>query len=171
MTTILFVAHLAAVLLAAIALWSMRHEYTERATTRFDWALPVVLAVIVAAVLLIVSPGKRFELWLVCIGAGFAIGLAVGMVLKGEKDFASNLVRVYRAWDGLAAAAGLLLLAMIRAVTSELMGRPSGGYGVLGALAALLAAYLLGRLLTFHLYTAPKSIHLDMVRGQRRHRT
>ena len=162
--------HLAAIALAALALWSMRHEITERATARRDWVLAPVLAVLAAGLLVLVSPGKRFELWLVCIGAGLASGLVVGMTLKGEKDFAQNLIRMHRAWDGLAAAALLFLLALTRFVTTDLMGRPSGGFGVLAAAAVFLATYLVGRALTFHLYTAPRSIHLDMVPGQKRRR-
>jgi hypothetical protein len=126
---------------------------------------------VVAAILLAVSPGKRIELWAVCIGVGLVGGLAAGMILKGEKDFAQHLVRVYRAWDGVGAAAGLLALALMRFVSSDLLHRQSGGYGVLGALAALIAAYLVGRVLTFQLYTAPRAIHYDMVPGQKRHRT
>jgi hypothetical protein len=49
------------------------------------------------------------------------------------------------------------------------MDRQSGKFGVLGAAAAFLAAYLTGRAVTLHFYTAPKSNHHDMVRGQRRH--
>jgi hypothetical protein len=149
----------------------MRHEVTEQAATRLEWAVGPVLAVIVAAILLIVSPGKRFELWLVAIGAGLVGGLAMGMTLQGAKDFGNNLVRVYRAWDGVAAASALVLLALVRLVTSDITGRQSGGYGVLGALAALLAAYLVGRVITFQFYTAPRTIHLDMFRGQKRART
>ena len=163
--------HFAAIVLAAIALWSMRHEISERARSRLDWALAPGLAVAVAAILLIVSPGKRFELWLVCIVVGLAVGLAAGVIIRGEKDFAQNLVRVHRTWDGVGAAALLLLLAVVRFVSTDLLHRPSGGYGVLGAAAAFLAAYLAGRVLTFQLYTAPRSIHLDMVPGQKRHRT
>jgi hypothetical protein len=163
--------HLVAVLLAALALWGMRHEISERAAAPLRWAWPPALAVVVAAILLVVSPGKRMELWVVCIGVGLVGGLAAGVILKGEKDFAQNLTRVYRTWDGVGAAAALLALAAIRFVTSDLMHRPSGGYGVLGAIAALLAAYLAGRVLTFLLYTAPRTIHYDMFPGQRRHRT
>lgn len=167
----LLVAHLAAVLLAVLALCSLRHEMRETAVNLLDRSLPALFAILAAAVLLIVSPGKRFELWLVCIVVGLVGGLAMGMTLRGAKDFGNNLVRVYRAWDGVAAAAALILLAVVRLVTSDFTGRQSGGYGVLGALAALLAAYLLGRLITFQLYTAPRTIHLDMVRGQKRQRT
>ncbi len=171
MKTVLFASHLAALVLAALALWSIRHEISERAGTRFDWVLAPAFAAMTGALLLIVSPGKRFELWAICIGAGLAIGAVVGMVLKGEKDFAQNLVRMHRTWDGVGAAALLLFLALTRFVTTDLMGRPSGGFGVLGAAAAFLATYLVGRAVTFHLYTAPQSIHLDMERGQKRHRT
>jgi hypothetical protein len=168
MKNVLLVSHLTVVLLAALALWSMRHELTEKATTRLGWALPPALAVVVAAVLLFVSPGKRFELWTVGIVAGLAIGLVVGMTLTAIKDFRLKLVRVHRTWDGVGAAALLLLLSLARLVTSDLMTRQSGKFGVLGAAAAFLAAYLSGRVITLHFYTAPKSIHLDMVRGQKR---
>jgi hypothetical protein len=162
-------SHLAAVVLAAVALWSMRHEITERATTPFNWLLSPVLAVAAAGVLLIVSPGRRPELWILCVGGGFAIGLVGGMVQRAIKDFARNLVLIHRAWDGIGAAALLLLLAVTRLVTTDLMGRESHGFGVLGGLAMFLAAYLAGRVTTLLLYTARKSIHLDMVEGERRH--
>jgi hypothetical protein len=165
MQNILLVAHLAVVLLAALALWSMRHEFSETAANRFEWLLPPALAVVVAAVLLIVSPGKRFELWVIAIAVGFAIGLGVGMLPRAIKDFSLELVRIKRTWDGTIAAALLLLLALARFVTTELMGRQSGGYGVLGAAAAFLAAYLTGRVITLLFYNAPRTIHLDMVRG------
>src|SRR5260221_28019 len=168
MKTILIVCHLAAILLAGLALWSMRHELTERAATRLEWAVPPALSVVVAAILLIVSPGKRFELWTVGIVAGFAIGLVMGTTPVVIKDFARELVRPSRTWDGVAASALLLLLTVARVVTSDLMDRPSGKFGVLGAAAAFVAAYLTGRVITLLFYTAPKSIHLDMVRGERR---
>jgi hypothetical protein len=161
-------AHLAAVLVAILTLWSMRHEYTEKATPSPRWAIPPALAVVVAAILLIVSPGKRFELWTVGIAAGFAIGLVMGTTPRAIKDHARGLVRIDRAWDGLGAAALLLLLTLARVVTSDLMDRPSGNFGVLGAAAAFLAAYLVGRGITLHFYTARRSLHLDMVRGQGR---
>ena len=47
-------------------------------------------------------------------------------------------------------------------ITSDLMNRPSGKFGVLGAAAAFLAAYLLTRAIAIWFYTAPQSIHLDM---------
>ena len=171
MSIIYLVAHLAAVLLAALALWAMRHELCETAANRFDWLLPPGLAIATATVLLVVSPGKRFELWVSCIGVGVVAGAAMGGVLQGAKDFGSNLVRVYRAWDGVGAAALLLVLALVRLVTSDFTGRQSGGYGVLGALAALMAAYLVARIVSFQFYTAPRTIHLDMFRGQKRQRT
>jgi hypothetical protein len=170
MKTILLVTHLAVVLLAVLALWSMRHEFTEKPATRLELALSPTLAVVVAAVLLIVSPGKRFELWTIAIAAGLAIGLIVGMNLKVNMDFAQKLVRVERTWDGAIAAVLLLLLALARLVTSDLMTRQSGQFGVLGASAAFLATYLSGRVITLYFYTAPKTIHLDMVRGERPHR-
>jgi hypothetical protein len=163
------VLHLIAVLFAALALWSMRHELTERAATRLQWAIPPALAVVAAAILLIVSPGKRFELWVVGIVAGLATGLVMGTTLTVIKDFARQLVRANRTWDGVIAGTLLLLLALARIVTSDVMDREHGKFGVLGAAAVFLAAYLTGRAITLHFYTAPKSIHLDMVRGQRRH--
>ena len=160
------IAHLAAVLLAALALWSTRHELCETAANRFEWLLPPALAFVVAAVLLIVSPGKRFELWVIAIAVGFAIGLGAGMLPTAIKDFSLELVRIKRTWDGTIVAGLLLLLALVRFVTTELMGRQSGGYGVHGAVAAFLAAYLAGRVITLLFYNAPRTIHLDMVRGR-----
>jgi hypothetical protein len=165
------VLHLVAVVLASFALWSMRHEITERATSRLNWARPVMLAAAAAAVLMFVSPGKRPELWARCIGGGFAIGLFAGAAPETIKDFSRNLVLVHRTWDGVGAAALLLLLALTRLVTTDLMGRESHGFGVLGGAAMFLAAYLAGRVITLQLYTAPRSIHLDMVEGQKRHRS
>src|SRR5258707_1243690 len=107
MKTILVVCHLTAILLAALALWSMRHELTERAATLLEWAVAPALAVVVAAILLIVSPGKRFELWTVGIVAGLAIGLVMGTALTAIKDFARGLVRLHRpSCDGRAPARG-----------------------------------------------------------------
>jgi membrane protein CcdC involved in cytochrome C biogenesis len=161
------VLHLFAVVLAAVCLWSMRHEITEKPATSFGWALPPFLAVVIAAILLFVSPGKRFELWTVAILIGMAMGLGAGVILKVDKDFERNLVRVLRTWDGVGAASVLLLLAVARFVTSDLMIRQSGKFGVLGAAAAFLAAFLAGRVVTLSYYTAPKAIHLDMTLGQR----
>ena len=169
--TFSFTLHLAAVVLAAFALWSMRHEITEQATTRLNWALPVLLAVAVAVLLLIVSPGKRVELWVLCIGGGLVIGLVAGAVQTAIKDFSRNLVLVHRTWDGVGAAALLLLLAATRLVSTDFMGRESHGFGVLGGAAMFVAMYLVGRLTTLLLYTAPRSIHLDMVEGEKRHRS
>ena len=160
-----FVWHLAAIVAAAAALWSLRHEITEKAASRLEWALPPALAVAVAGVLLFVSPGKRSELWTIAIMGGMAIGLGAGLLLRVDTDFERKLVRVHRTWDGVAVALLLLLLALARFVTSDLMARTSGRYGVLGAIAAFLAAYLVGRVVTVRYYTAPKAIHLDMVRG------
>src|SRR5688572_31660037 len=114
MQIIFLVAHLAAVLLAAAALWSMRHELGGTAASRFEWLLPPALAVMAAAVLLIVSPGKRFELWVIAIALGFAIGLGAGMMPTAIKDFSLELVRIKRTWDGTIAAGLLLLLALVR---------------------------------------------------------
>jgi len=166
MNTLFLVAHLAAVLLASLALWATRHELCETAASRFEWLLPPALAVATAAVLLVVSPGKRFELWAVAIGVGVAVGLGAGMLPTAIKDFSLELVRIKRAWDGTIAAGLLLLLALARFVSTELMGRQSGGYGVLAAAAAFLAAYLTGRAVTLLLYNAPRTVHLDMVRGR-----
>ena len=163
----LFAFHLAAVLVAAVCVWSMRHELTEKATGRFGWALPPALAVVVALILLYVSPGKRFELWTAAFIAGLALGLGAGILLKVDTDFERKLVRVHRAWDGVGVATLLFLLALVRFVTSELMTRPSGRFGVLGAVAVFLATYLCARVITLRYYTAPKAIHLDMVRGRK----
>lgn len=163
----LLLLHVAAVVLSAIALWGMRHELTEKPATRLGWAMPPVLAMFVAVILLYVSPGKRWELWTVAILIGLAMGLGAGVILKVDKDFERKLVRVDRAWDGVAAATVLFLLALARLVTSDMMTRQSGKFGVLGAIAAFLAAFLAGRVITLRYYTAPRSVHLDMTRGHR----
>lgn len=167
MNTGLLVSHLAVVVLAALALWSMRHEFTEKPATPLGWAFAPALAVVVATVLLIVSPGKRFELWTVSIALGLVLGLGAGLLLKADKDFGLKLVRVRRTWEGLGAATLLLLLTLARLVTSDLIARQSGKFGVLGATAAFLAAFLSGRVISLQLYTAPRSIHLDMVLGHK----
>src|SRR5471030_478461 len=115
----LFVFHVVAVLLAAAALWSIRHEFTQRATTRLAWAFPPLFAVVAAAILLIVSPGKRVELWAAAIVIGFLIGLGAGTILKINQDFGLKLMRVQRSWDGVGAAILLLLLALARLVSSR----------------------------------------------------
>jgi hypothetical protein len=171
MNSVAPILHISAVLLAALALWSMRHEFTENAVARREWAFGPVLAVVVAAVLLIVSPGKRFELWAAAIVVGLGLGAGAGMMLKVNQDFGQLLVRVPRTWDGVGAATLLLLLALARFVTSDLMARPSGKFGVLGAAAAFLAAYLASRYIIVRFHKAPKSIHLDMLRGRNPNRT
>src|SRR4029453_5163387 len=142
MTNIHFISHLAAMLLAALALWSMRNEFTGKAATRLDWSFPPALAVLAALVLLIVSPGKRPELWIATIVAGLAIGPAAGAMLRVHREYGRKLIRVPPVWDGVGAAALLLVLALVRFVSSSLMGRQSGGFGVLAAGATFLAAFL-----------------------------
>jgi hypothetical protein len=167
----ILVSNLATVLLAAIALWSIRHELNERATTRLAWAFTPGLALVVAAVLLIVSPGKRYELWVLAIIVGLAVGAFAGAMLKINQDRGLRLIRVPRTWDGASAAALLLVLALARLVTSNLMTRPSGRFGVLGAAAALLAAYLAARYIVAIVFKADKAIHLDMIEGKNPGRT
>jgi len=167
MKSALLLYHLAAVLLAAAALWSMRHERHERATGRGTWVLPVALATATAAILLIVSPGKRVEFWIVGIAVGFVVGLGAGTVVSVNMDFERKLVRVHRTWDGVGAAALLLLLAVARFIASDLTKRQSSNSGLLGAMGAFLAAYLCGRALSMYFYNAPRTIHLDMIRGER----
>ncbi|SRR6266542_504472 len=171
MTSVLFISHLAAVPVAALALWSMRNEFTGKAATRLDWSLPPALAALAALVLLIVSPGKRPELWIAAIVAGLAVGAAAGALLRVNQDHGRKLIRVPPVWDGVGAAALLLVLAVVRFVTSSLMGRQSGGFGVLAAGATFLAAYLAARFIVVRFYKAPRSIHLDMARGQDPRRT
>ena len=171
MKSVVLLSQLAAVGLAALALWSIRHELTEKATTRLAWMATPALAIVVAAVLLIVSPGKRYELWVAAIAIGLAIGAGAGALMKINQDVGLGLLRVPRTWDGAAAAALLLLLALARFVTSNLMARESGKFGVLGAAAAFLAAYLAARYIVARVYKVPRAIHLDMIRGKNPHRT
>jgi uncharacterized membrane protein len=165
MKSIVLLCQLAAVVLAALALWSIRHELNEKATTRLAWVVPPALAIVVAAVLLFVSPGKRYELWVAAIAFGLMIGAAAGALMKINQDIGQKLLRVARTWDGAVAAALLLLLALVRVVTSNLMARESGKFGVLGAAAVFLAAYLAARYMVARFYKAPRSIHLDMTAG------
>jgi hypothetical protein len=167
----LFIAHRAAVLLAAVALWAMRHEFTGKAATGLDWSIAPAFAVVAAAVLLIVSPGKRFELWATAIAGGLALGAVAGALLKVNQDHGRRLIRVSPVWDGAGAAALLLALALVRFVTSSLMGRQSGGFGVLAGGATFLAAYIATRFVVMRFFKAPGSIHLDMTRGQNPRRT
>jgi hypothetical protein len=171
MTSVLFISHLAAVLLAALALWTMRFEFGGKAATRLEWAAPAAFAVLAAVVLLIVSAGKRFELWAAVIFVGLLLGTGAGMLKKVNQDHGRQLIRVPPAWDGGGAAALLLLLALLRFVTSSLMGRQSSGFGVLAAGATFLAAFLAARFIVVRFYKAPRSIHLDMTHGRDPHRT
>jgi hypothetical protein len=171
MKPLVLLAHLLAVGLAAYAVWSIRHELTEKATTRGAWAITPALAIVVAAILLIVSPGKRYELWVAAIIIGLAVGAIAAFTLKINQDHGKQLLRVARAWDGAAAAALLLVLAILRVVTSHLLVRESGKFGVLGASAAFLAAYLAARYVIARGFRAHKAIHLDMFRGVNPQRT
>ena len=171
MTSVLFIAHLAAVFLAALALWSMRNEFGGKAATRLAWLLPAVFAVLAAIVLLVVSPGKRPELWLAVIVAGLLVGAVAGAILKVNQDHGRELIRVPPTWDGTAAAALLLMLAVVRFVSSSLLGRQSSGFGVLAAAATFVATYIAARYVVVRFYKAPRSIHLDMTPGRDPHRT
>lgn len=167
----LFIFHLAAVALAALALWQTRHEWSETAATRIDWAIPAVLAIVVAAILLGVSPGKRIMFWFDTIGTGGLLGGMAGLWLAKyhhlERDTGHDLLRMRRTWDGAGAAALMLLLALVRFVTSDLLGRHSAGFGVLGALTAFLAAYLVGRLITLKIIARFRAPYANMTRGDR----
>lgn len=154
--------HLLVVLLAVVCVWKMRHELVERPVGPMGWTIPSLLAVLVAASLLIVSPGKRIELWIIAIVVGLGVGMGAGVMLTVTKDFERNVVKVQRAIDGFGAAALLLVLAIARLVSSDLMTRNSSKSGILGASASFLAAYLLSRAITIWFYTAPRTIHLDM---------
>lgn len=158
-------AQLAAVILAALALWSLRHEIAGTATPLITWAIPPALAFAVMALLLFVSPGKRYELWVASFMIGLVPGAFAGWLLKLNRDTGKQLMRVPFTWDGAAAAAALLVLTIARFVTTNLMDRQSGKFGVLGAAAIILAAYLVGRWLVARYYKFPNAIHLDMNRG------
>jgi hypothetical protein len=168
----LFTLHLAAVGLAALALWLTRHELAETAATRLDWALPAAIAIVVAAILLGVSPGKRIAFWVLTVGTGLALGGIAGLLLGKlnhlERDTGHDLLRMQRTWDGAGAAGLLLLLASTRFVTTDLLGRHSAGFGVLGALAALMAAYLSARLITVKVVARWQAAYANMARGEKR---
>lgn len=170
-TAVLFISHLMAVVLAALGLWSMRHEFAGKAASRRDWGFAPAFAVLAAAVLLIVSPGKRVELWAAAIAGGLLFGAVAGSLLKVNQDHGRQLIRVAPVWDGAGAAAVLLLLALVRFVSSSLIGRQSSGFGVLAGAATFLAAYIAARFIVMRFYKAPRSIHIDMTRGQNPRRT
>ena len=172
MTSVLFTAHLAAVVLAALAVWTFRHEPTGRAASRLDWVWPPLFTVLAAAILLVVSPGKRVELWAAAIVGGLVVGaLAGAMLLKVNQDHGRLLIRVAPVWDGIGAASLLFVLAVVRFVSSDIAGRKSSGFGVLAASATFLAAYVAARFIVGRFYTAPRSIHIDMMRGGNPRRT
>lgn len=164
MKSLTLVLHLLAIVAAAWCLWSMRHELTKRPTNRIGFAIPPILAVVTALLLMGASLGKRLDFWLLTMLAGFVVGIGAGMILKVDKDFERRLVRVWRTYDGVAAGGLLLLLAIARFITTDLMGRVSQGFGVLAGTAAFLAAFLVGRVVSLRYYTARKAIHLDMKR-------
>lgn len=164
MKSLTLVLHLLAIFTAAWCLWSMRHELTKRPTNRMGFAIPPILAVVTALLLMGVSLGKRLDFWLLTILAGFVVGIGAGMILKVDKDFERRIVRVWRTYDGVAAGGLLLLLAIARFITTDVMGRVSQGFGVLAGTAAFLAAFLVGRVVSLRYYTARKAIHLDMKR-------
>lgn len=170
-SSVLFIAHLSAVLLAGFALWLMRFEISGKAVTRREWTVPAVLAVLAAVVLLIVSPGKRLELWAAAIAGGLLAGALAGMLLKVNQDHGKKLIRVPPVWDGVGATALLLLLAIVRFVSSSLMGRQSSGFGVLAGGAMFLAGFIAARFIVLRFYKAPRSIHIDMAHGQNPRRT
>ena len=164
MKSLTLVLHLLAIVTAAGCLWSMRHELTKRPTNRMGFAIPPLLAVVTALLLMGVSLGKRLDFWLLTVLAGFVVGIGAGMILKVDKDFERRLVRVWRTYDGVAAGGLLLLLAIARFATTDVMGRVSQGFGVLAGTAAFLAAFLVGRVVSLRYWTARKAIHLDMKR-------
>jgi len=164
MKSLTLILHLLAIVTAGFCLFSLRHELTKRPMGRLGWALPPILAVITAALLMGVSPGKRLELWALTIVLGLAVGLGAGVILRVDKDFERSLVRVWRTYDGVAAGTLLLLLAIVRFIATDLLGRPSQGFGVLAGAAAFLACFFVGRVVTLRYYTARKAIHLDMKR-------
>ena len=112
--SVLFISHLVAVLLAGLALWTIRFEFGGKAATRREWAAPAAFAVLAATVLLVVSAGKRFELWAAVIVIGLVAGAVAGALKKVNQDHGRLLIRVPPAWDGCAAAALLLVLALLR---------------------------------------------------------
>ena len=167
MKSVVLLYQLAAVMLAARGLYSIRHELSEKATMRLAWVATPALAIAVAAVLLIVSPVQRIEFWILALAVGFFLGALAGSLLKINQDVGQQLLRVARTWDGAIAAALLLLLALVRLVISPKPGELGFGAGI----AAFLAAYLTGRYIIARFYKVPRAIHLDMVRGRNPRRT
>ena len=160
--------HLLVVVLAAICFWMLRRELFEWPASALGWAVPPLLAVFVAGVLLSVSPGKRVELWAIAIVVGLIAGTFAGVILKATKDYERVVVKIQFTFDGFGAAGLLLLLAIARLITSDLMTRASSKSGILGASASFFAAYLVMRAIAVWFYSAPQSIHLDMTADGKR---
>ena len=164
--------HLLVLVMAMICLWSLRHELVERPVSGLGFARPAVLAILVAAALLIVSPGKRVELWAIAIVLGLFLGLGMGVILGAVKDYERRVVKVQRTWDWLLGArrrcSCSLSLPGAPRVHRTGMTRQSSKFGILGASASFLAAYICGRAITIWFYTAPRTIHLDMTEDGRR---
>ena len=106
----------------------MRHELEGKAATRLDYAIPPLLALLAAVVLLVVSPGKRFELWAAAIVGGLVVGAAAGAMQKVNQDHGRG---------GPASAAGC---GPVRELHPD--GTQSSGFGVLAGGATFLAAYV-----------------------------
>ena len=165
--SVVLLYQLTAVGLAGVALYSIRHEVSEKATMRLAWVATPALAIAAAAALLIVSPVQRIEFWILAVAVGFFLGALAGSWLKINQDVGQQLLRVARTWDGAIAAVLLLLLALARLVISPKPGELGLGAGI----AAFLAAYLTGRYIIARFYKAPRAIHLDMIRGRNPRRT
>jgi len=52
MVNVLFLSYLVAVVLAGLALWTIRFEFGGKAATRLEWATPAAFAVLAAGILL-----------------------------------------------------------------------------------------------------------------------
>ena len=94
--------------------------------------------------------------------------MVLGMMNNLERDTGHDLLRIRRSWDGAGAAFVLLLLALTRFLSSDVFQRHSAGFGVLGALAALLAAYLTARLIMLKAVARWRAAYANMERGERR---
>jgi len=158
------ILHLLAIATAVACVWSLRYELNKRPTRRMGFALPPILAIVTALLLMGVSAGKRLDFWALTLGAGLVIGLGAGLMLKVDKDFERSLVRVWKTYDGVVMACVLVLLAIARFVSTDIMGRESRGFGVLAGAAVFIAAFFVGRVVSLRYYTARKAIHLDMKR-------
>jgi hypothetical protein len=137
------------VLIAVTCLWTISNQSLGGVAKLWRLAVPPCLAIVDAMVLLagVFDATMTHDAeWLVAMLVGFVIGRTRGWTMTVQVDRTWSLVRLPPALDGLAAAAGLVVFALIdfmSAALEEAIVAPDH----VAAGAALCAGYLGGRAL------------------------